>query len=163
MLSTSGPFSQTLRITQSHPSAILHLLVPPSSRPQNRPTIAGTPHRVSRVASRGDLKKTSRDWRRACAWGIASHLLYAFLTLFLFPFSHSFQHTCTIHNMYILSTAHACLGVPCFPNAPGSLHNMHHQQHAAALLMCVLRAFSTPTKEKPGVRVSESDKCEWAF
>lgn len=28
-----------------------------SSRPKNRPTIAGTPHRVSRVVSRGDLKE----------------------------------------------------------------------------------------------------------
>lgn len=54
-LKSSSPSNQV-----PWPSSIFCSL---SSRPKNRPTIAGTPHRVSLVVSRGDLKER-QGWRR---------------------------------------------------------------------------------------------------
>ncbi|KAL7974288.1 hypothetical protein HDV63DRAFT_109519 [Trichoderma sp. SZMC 28014] len=134
MLSTSGPFSQTLQTTQSHPSAILHPVLPPSSRPQNRTTIAGTPHRVSRVASRGDLKKDEQELEEGVC--MRNHSFLYFLCAFPILFSILF----TICTQYI-----ACLGLSCLNALAGSASAHLHKY---AQLMCVLHAFSTLQNKK---------------
>lgn len=155
MLSASGPFSQTLRLTQSHASPILHLLLslvqtpkPVDHRRDPTPTFPrGLP---------GWLEK-GRAGRVHGEYLLAPFAHFPFCSFFSFSYSSTTYYLLYIDCISYVLTACACLGLPCFSAHIHICTSMHYQQHASSTAYvrapCIL---NPPKKKKPGVRVSEA-------